>query len=169
MYTQQSNSGFTLIELITVILILGILAATALPKFMDVTDQAHEAAVAGTGGGLGSGIALAHAQWVANGDTSATTVPGFGTGGIPVVSTSGWPTASSGATCISNVWQGVMQNPPTIASGTSTTATTSDYTASYASPDCTFNYRANKTGTATSTMSIIYETDTGAVVVDSIN
>ncbi|WP_198262974.1 type II secretion system protein [sulfur-oxidizing endosymbiont of Gigantopelta aegis] len=169
MYSKQSNSGFTLIELITVILILGILAATALPKFMDVTDQAHEAAVAGVGGGLGSGIALAHAQWIANGDTSATTVPGFGDGIVPVVSASGWPTATTDATCISNVWQAVMQNPPTISAGTSTTDTTNDYTATFASSLCTYNYRANKTGTAASTMSITYNPANGAVVVDAIN
>jgi prepilin-type N-terminal cleavage/methylation domain-containing protein len=168
MYNRQSNSGFTLIELITVILILGILAATALPKFMNVTDQAHEAAVAGAGGGLGSGIALAHAQWVANGDTSATTVPGFGDGTV-VVNGSGWPSAGSNTECATNVWRGVMQNPPTMATVTATAETTADYTAVYGSLNCTFLYRANKATGVASTMQILYESSTGAVTVDAIN
>ena len=41
----KRQDGFTIIELVVVILLLGILAATALPRFLDVTDEAHAAAV----------------------------------------------------------------------------------------------------------------------------
>ena len=41
----KRQDGFTIIELVVVILLLGILAATALPRFMDVTDEAHDAVV----------------------------------------------------------------------------------------------------------------------------
>ena len=49
---MQKQKGFTLIELVVVIVILGVLAAVALPRFMNATEDAHSAAVKGTGGAL---------------------------------------------------------------------------------------------------------------------
>lgn len=75
----RQQSGFTLIELIAVIVILGILAATAVPRFVNLQDEAALAAVRGVAGSIESGAALNHAVDIAveAGLTSTATDPFF--------------------------------------------------------------------------------------------
>jgi MSHA pilin protein MshB len=62
-YTIRVASGFTLIELVIVVVILGLLAVTALPRLLDVTADAEDATVDGVAGGYATGVGLVRAEW----------------------------------------------------------------------------------------------------------
>jgi len=76
---RKSSAGFTLIELVVVITILGILAAFAIPRFANLEVEAREAAVQGLGGSVRSAATLAHSLSLATGAAVADPVTMEGT------------------------------------------------------------------------------------------
>ncbi|RVU29673.1 type II secretion system protein [Neptunomonas marina] len=166
---MKRQSGFTIIELVVVIALLGILSAVALPRFIDVTQDARRAAVSGAAGGLGAGVALVRAQSVVDNVAAGNTVAidglniiangrGYpvGTNGTAITDGSGDQTLNA-ADCVA-IWGAVLQGsaPTVAASGTAT-----DYVASASGSVCTYAYQVGRS--ATETRDITYDSNNGDV------
>ncbi|NNC54539.1 MAG: type II secretion system protein, partial [Pseudomonadales bacterium] len=67
--TQHYAAGFTLIELVAVIVLISILAAIAAPRFFNLKDDAEAAALQALAGSFSTGVAIGKAQWITNGNS----------------------------------------------------------------------------------------------------
>lgn len=167
--STMRQAGFSLIELVIVIVILGILAATALPRFLDVTEEAKVASLEGVAGGFATGVSLARAQWEAEGrpsengknaviydtqkvylttPTAAQISNGSVAPGYPMTSDDEDvdPGTLSGDKCL-KVWDAILQNPARATTTFSEVANQGDY----------FKYYTTVTGAAEETRCIFYQ------------
>lgn len=114
---QQYQKGFSLIELVIVIVILGLLAATAIPRFLNVTEDAEDASVDGVAGGLATAVSFVRSQWEVDGRNSDNVV--LDGARVSVDTRFGFPTGTGGTlatgmnvTRCSEVFNNVLQNAP---------------------------------------------------------
>ncbi|MBA6293376.1 type II secretion system protein [Colwellia sp. MB3u-70] len=167
---MNKQSGFTLIELVIVVVILGFLAVTAIPKFLDLTDQAKQANIEGMAGGFATAVSLVRAQWEAEGRpknaTSQNMVDYDGTDlilttqatgirpGYVVSSVAGQNNGAtlggdfSAANCV-DIWQSIFQQPPRLTDSIATL-----------NSDNTLDYLAVKSGSAATSLCHFYLKET---------
>lgn len=168
----RTHSGFSLIELVFVIVLLTILGVLAAPRFIDIATDGHRSSVAGSAASFQEAVILVRATSIAKGLRGPrNNIPDFGDGTVDINS-NGFPvdTVLTGATLYNNtltttrcmaVWNGILQNPPTI---TTSTSTAFDYRVTVnngAVKTCTYTYRRS----TSPTRSFTYSTITGRVTV----
>jgi MSHA pilin protein MshA len=175
---KQAQAGFTLIELVVVIVILGILAATALPRMFDMSGQARLAKMQAALGAVRAAQATAHAAWLMNGGQLNCLNCAIGPAATPgslvvaegsnIVMHGGYPdvggdahlnaltTATGGMVVAANLLAADYQitTVAPAAGSNAATATNLSIAADTAHPDCRFTYTeavqtAGTAGTAT--------------------
>ena len=166
MSRRTVNHGFTLIELVAVILLLGVLSVVALPRFIDLSGDARAAAVAGTRSAFQAGVQQVHLKWITAGSPGAVQdflpITSASGAGALSVNANGWPADMRGVSLTLNstndcvdVWRAVLSaNSPTVDNN----AAAADYQAVYnGGNSCTYIYQND------TTLTIQFNSNTGEV------
>jgi MSHA pilin protein MshA len=115
---RTRQAGFTIIELVMVIVILGILAAIALPKYVSLQTDARKAKLNGAKGAIASAMAMSHGKALVDGVAAQATATQTSEG-VTVTLAYGYPNAASIAAAA-----GISAPDYTITPATPTTAAT---------------------------------------------
>jgi prepilin-type N-terminal cleavage/methylation domain-containing protein len=166
--------GFTLIELVCTIVILGTLAFVATPRLLDITDDAAHAGVASLAGAFSDAVLMVRVAYAVSGRSgNVDNLPNFGDGKVDT-NASGYPTDTSNANTIPNnttgadrcrrVFQGILEGAPAICGGTVSCAPGHFYRATTtAAQTCRFSYVKDPAPPRF----IVYRASTGDVTVSN--
>ena len=170
--SKKRTSGFTLIELIAVIVALGILAVSAAPKFIDLTEDANRAVIQTYAANLQKAVKDANLRWQISGSPGRIqNLPGFSDNTLDM-STFGWPIGLDKGSANDNIgrgnagcnalWNYLLVDTP--ASSTNTSQPFQSYRHS-GNKSCSFVYResGDTAERASAKLGILYNSTTGAV------
>ncbi|MGL6336356.1 prepilin-type N-terminal cleavage/methylation domain-containing protein [Aeromonas jandaei] len=140
---MKKQAGFTLIELVIVIIILGILAVTAAPKFLNLQDDAKKSAAQGVQAAVSSSAQLVYSKSALAGVERSATASVSSSDGTSIAVVYGYPAATSAgiqsAVTIDGSWAGAVSG--------------SNYVFSTSGSKCTVTYApATSTAGATTTL-----------------
>jgi prepilin-type N-terminal cleavage/methylation domain-containing protein len=173
-HLRSKQSGFTLIELVIVIVLIAIVSAFALPRFADLSDEAELAQVRGIAGNLQASVKTVKSVFQAGGFSTRTqNLARFGDGTIDT-NNIGYPIGTGkgngnenvgpGANGCVGIWQGVLESPPSVANGNNN----QDYRSFRHTGNrvCSYAYRLNgDTGNRNTSLLVIkYDSRDGSVV-----
>ena len=157
---MKKQSGFTLIELIIVIVILGILAVVAAPKFIDLSQDAKKSTFVATGAAFKEGVKQVHYAWILRGNGQA--VQNFI--GDLSVNAAGYPADTRGtslqmdseADCL-DVWRAVLDSQDANVE----LDDSAEFTATYNDPNsCTYTFVAD------TSLTVDYDANSGVVTIN---
>jgi MSHA pilin protein MshA len=125
---MKLQKGFTLIELVIVIVILGLLAATALPRFSNLTQSARVATLNGLAGGLRGAVSIAHATQLVTPGAASNDPVLLDTVSITMIN--GWPAAATVSNVLTDITSFTFNGAGTPATFTLVTNCQVNYTES---------------------------------------
>jgi prepilin-type N-terminal cleavage/methylation domain-containing protein len=156
--------GFTLLELVVVIALIGIVSAVALPRFLDLWDEAHQSSVAATAASLETAVFLANTACLYSEHEGQDNLPAFGAGNVDF-NANCFPSSTNGRNDLNvngnrcrQVWIGLLSPAPSISTLASDDT---DYRAQGSGTTCRYTYR----GDTAVLRRILYDAATGAVSV----
>ena len=173
---MKKNRGFTLIELVAVIVILGILAVIAAPKFLNLQDDAHKSRSDGVFSAFTAAVNMYHGAWILQGEPSVSS-------GVGVIfadetiypSNEGFPLGTTDYGIITNegcgeLWNALLNQDLTIEPYNTFTNINADIQYGFTtSGECFYSYVSDYNNAASTGNELLYSPTTGETYVKPYN